>query len=152
VTKDANPTKGPSGVARYTTAPSIGSDLEGRQVTRFQRSQRLSSSNGYKTALPILVNDGPILMERQFRRVPSLIWHRLAFDDLFEGQEYWVDLVSRPCCPDTFQHYLPPHRRSPRRERLMRRKFLTLRRYPNWFDDPPRWRRTRWTAVTLVNA
>jgi hypothetical protein len=26
----------------------------------------LSSSNGYKTALPILMNDGPILIERQF--------------------------------------------------------------------------------------
>ncbi|EJJ26180.1 Transposase [Rhizobium sp. CF142] len=40
--------------------------------TRFERSQRSSSLTDYRTALPILMNAGPILFDRQLRSVPPL--------------------------------------------------------------------------------
>jgi hypothetical protein len=45
---------------RHTSLRSFsnGSDREGRQTTRFLRSQRSSSSSGYRMALPILMKTG----------------------------------------------------------------------------------------------
>ena len=52
-------------------------------------------------ALPILMNDGPILIERQLRSVPSLIWLRQRSTTSSPPQEHRIGHVSLPCCPDT---------------------------------------------------
>lgn len=53
---------------------SFAADANGMRLhaVKFDRSHRSSSSVGYKIALPILIYDGPILLHRQFRNVPSL--------------------------------------------------------------------------------
>ena len=52
----------------------FAADANGMRLhaVKFDRSHRSSSSVGYKIALPILIYDGPILLHRQFRNVPSL--------------------------------------------------------------------------------